>query len=96
MYTIKFRNRYLDWCNDRWYGTKEEPMFKFTLSECNDMAAMLKNHYVYNLELISSDGEIIPKSAFNKPHDRIDDGIPSLRKSKEVLVGKNKINIILE
>ena len=96
MYTIKFRNRYLDWCDDRWYGTKKEPMFKFTLAECNDMADMLKNHYVYNLEYISSDGEIIPKSAFNKPHDEDVDEIPSVRKPKEVRVGKNRISIILE
>jgi hypothetical protein len=51
---------------------------------------------VYNLEYISSDGEIIPKSAFNKPHDEDDDEIPSVRKPKEVRVGKNRISIILE
>lgn len=96
MYTIKFRDRYLDWCDDRWYGTKKDPMFKFTLEECNKIASMLKNHYVYNIEAISSDGDIILKSAFNKPHGKNYDVTPSLRKSKEVLVGKNKISIILE
>ena len=41
MYTIKFRNRYLDWCDDRWYGTKKDPMFKFTLAECNFVIALV-------------------------------------------------------
>lgn len=60
MYAIRIdkTGRYIEWCNDHWYGTRKEPLYLFDREECTTIANYLKDYnYVYNITLVDEDGK---------------------------------------
>lgn len=44
--------KFIDWCNDRWYGTTVEPVTSFTAEEVMAAKEMLDGHYVYDITVV--------------------------------------------
>lgn len=64
MYSIKINykdksHRYLLWCNDHWYGTQLHDLTKFTKEEVVRISGQLKNHYVYDFEVLDENGKVM-------------------------------------
>lgn len=58
-YAVEIRpNRYIFWCDDCWYETKDYPNY-FTKERAEEIVNQLKNHYVYKATLVGKDGERI-------------------------------------
>lgn len=48
--------RYVNWCDERWYGTCPDGTPKYTHDEAVAIADQMKHHYVYDLYIVGSDG----------------------------------------
>lgn len=58
LYAIKIlkTGRYVMWCDRNWYGTTDSPMPRFPKEEAHKIADMIQDHYVYDMDIIASDG----------------------------------------
>ena len=54
MYAIRIdkTGRYIEWCNDHWYGTRKEPLYLFDREECTTIANYLKNNPQHTLTTV--------------------------------------------
>lgn len=59
MYSIQIgNNTYVDWCDDKWYGTTTFPVKKFTKNEVLTIVQQLQNHFKYKV-IAQSDTETL-------------------------------------
>lgn len=61
LYCIKIvkSGRYITYCDDCWYEAAKEPIYIFTEEEAREIAKKMKNHYVYQVDIIGSDNSRI-------------------------------------
>lgn len=60
MFNIKINdNKYIDWCDNFWYGSTKNDTKKFTKEEALTIVELLANHYVYNVILTGDNGEVL-------------------------------------
>lgn len=50
------KERYVNWCDERWYETTKEKRFIFTKEECERIYGQMLNHYVLSLIFEGEDG----------------------------------------
>jgi hypothetical protein len=51
--------RYIDWCNNRWYGTTAtKPLPSYTMEQAEKIAEQLASHYVYKIDIVDANGNI--------------------------------------
>ena len=52
--------RYIDWCNNRWYGTTAtKPLPSYTMEQAEEVAKQLESHYVYKVDIVDANGKIV-------------------------------------
>jgi hypothetical protein len=52
-------NKYVDWCDNFWYGTTKNDIKKFSKEEALEIVNQLCNHYVYKVILTDDNGEVL-------------------------------------
>lgn len=58
LYSIQIgNNTYIDWCDDKWYGTVTTPVHKFTMDEAKQIVQYLKTHFKYNVIISNTENE---------------------------------------
>lgn len=58
LYSIQIgNNTYVDWCDDKWYGTVTTPVHKFTMDEVKQIVQYLKTHFKYNVIISNTENE---------------------------------------
>jgi len=50
--------KYVLWCDEHWYDVTVDPTPRFTQAEVYKMANMMKDHYVYKMDVISETGAV--------------------------------------
>lgn len=61
MYGIKLQscNRYIQWCDDKWYETVDGKCCLFeTLEKAMAVIKQLEKHYVYHVTLVTPEGQV--------------------------------------
>lgn len=54
------KERYVAWCNDRWYELTDDPTPKFTYEQVKNIIDLIKDHYVNKVTIINQDGVLDP------------------------------------
>ena len=60
-YGIKLQscNRYVQWCDNKWYETAEDRVLPFSSwKEALEAIQQLVDHYVFHVTLVSSEGQV--------------------------------------
>ena len=57
---------YVEWCNNHWYGTTDDPTPKFTYKEVREIADNIKHHYVLKLTVINQEGVLDPMDLLHR------------------------------
>lgn len=53
---ISKSGRYITYCDKCWYETNKGPIFLFTKDQAKAIAEQMRNHYVYEVDIVGEDG----------------------------------------
>lgn len=87
MYALKVlfkggTEKYVLWCDEHWYDVTGDPTPRFSQVEVYRIANMMKEHYVYKMDVISEKGHVDHLNFLWRARHRVPrDNMPPQRKS---------------
>lgn len=54
------KSRYIEWCDEHWYGTTPiRPLPKYTLEQAKTVCEQMRDHYSYNMDILGENDVIV-------------------------------------